>query len=279
MEKEVRIKASITQLIPFFLLLPLLTLVFVLLFGSVIYVLASSSHSIAVSMLEVLPSSYFISAYITTLKVGLMVVLLSAILSYPLAVYGRFVNFKVERLLSVVVFIPLMINPLIRAFGWMIILGREGVLNSILMYFHIITHPLSILYTENAVVLGLLELFFPFMYLSLYSSLENIPEEYILAAQSLGAGTLRVFLDIILPLSITGLATGASIIMAGCAAAFVTPSILGGLKVKTLSVLLREYVDIFLDWNVATVIALVILATTLLIIGVINLVKKLVMRW
>lgn len=279
MEGKNRIIRIISRITPFLFIMPLLTFVVFMLYGSLAYVVVSFIRTIIASFVEIVSSRYFITAYITTLKIGLAVVLLSALLSYPLAIYGKYVNQKLGSVLSLIVFIPLMVNPLIRAFGWMIILGREGLINSLLMSLNLISRPLNILYTEQAVILGLLELFFPFMYLSIYSGLENVPQECLYAARSLGAGVFRVFVDVIFPLSITGFVTGASIIMVGCAAAFVTPSILGGLKVKTLSVLLREYVDIYLDWSSATVIAIVILATAVSVIGLVNLIKRLFMKW
>lgn len=236
-------------------------------------------NDIAIKLIQVVASKYFLTAYFTTLKIGFAVVIFTATLSYPLAIYGRFKSQKVKNLLDVIVFTPLMVSPLIRAFGWMIILGREGLINSFLISLNIINEPLRILYSDIAVELGLTELFLPFMYLSISSALENIPEEYIMAARSLGAGSLRTFIDVILPLSITGFITGTAIVMAGCAAAFVTPSILGGLRVKTLSIILREYVDILPDWTAATIIALTILATVLAVTVGLNLVKRVIARW
>ncbi|MEM4482195.1 MAG: ABC transporter permease [Desulfurococcaceae archaeon] len=254
-------------------------LLLLVLVGSIVATFTISFNEITAKLIQVVASRYFITAYVTTIKVGFTVVILTAILSYPLAIYGRFKSPRIKGFFDVIVFLPLMVNPLIRAFGWMIILGKEGLLNSLLVKFNIISEPVRILYSDVAVELGLTELFLPFMYLAISSALENIPEEYIMAAQSLGAGTLRTFLDIVFPLSIAGFITGTAIVMAGCAAAFVTPSILGGLRVKTLSVLLREYVDILPDWTAATIIALTILGTVTLVIVGLNLVKRVIARW
>jgi len=261
------------------LLLPALFSIFFLLLGSLLFTISSNFSSLKDKFVQVVFSSYFITSYLTTLKIGLVVVVASAILSYPLAFYSHFYNQKLSKVMDAIVFIPLMVNPLIRSLGWMIILGREGFINWLLIKLGVINMPLRILYTDIAVEIGLLELFFPFMYTAIASSMENIPYELVMSAKSLGASSLRVFKDIVFPLSITGFMTGASIVMAGCAAAFVTPSILGGLKVRTLSILLREYVDITLDWDAATIIAIVILLTVFGFIAGINLLKKLFMRW
>jgi putative spermidine/putrescine transport system permease protein len=161
----------------------------------------------------------------------------------------------------------------------MIILGKEGFINWLFIKLNIINSPLTILYTEVAVEIGLLELFFPFMYTAIASSMENIPYELIMSARSLGANSLRIFKDVIFPLSINGFMTGASLVMAGCAAAFVTPSILGGMKVRTLSIVLRDYVDVTLDWDAATIIAISILITVFGFIAGINLLRKALLRW
>jgi len=260
-------------------LFPAFFFIFFLLLGSLLFTVFSNFNNLKDKFVEVVSSSYFIASYFTTLKIGLVVVIASAVLSYPLAFYSYFYNPKLSRVIDAVVFIPLMVNPLIRSLGWMIILGREGLINWLLIKLRVINAPLRILYTDIAVEIGLLELFFPFMYTAIASSMENIPYELVMSAKSLGAGPLRVFKDIVFPLSITGFMTGASIVMAGCSAAFVTPSILGGLKVRTLSILLREYVDITLDWDAATIIAIVILLTVFAFITGVNLLKKLLMRW
>lgn len=260
-----------------FLTPTLFLLIFVLL-GSILFTIFSDISDINEKLAPTITSKYFISAYVTTLKIGFSVVVFSALLSYPLALYSHFINKKLSRIMDVIVFVPLMVNPLIRSFGWMIILGKEGLFNWILIKIGIINTPLQILYTDKAVQIGLLELFFPFMYTAIASSLENISHEIILSAKSLGASSLRVFKDIIFPLSITGFLTGASIVMAGCCAAFVTPSILGGLKVRTLSMLLREYVDVTVDWGAATIVALAIMITVLLFVLGINLLKRALSR-
>lgn len=263
----------------FLLLAPSLAFIVLVLLASISFVISSFSRELYEEAGRVLASRYFLKAYATTLRIGLYVTLASMALAYPLAVVGRFYYPSLKRLFDVVVFLPLMVNPLIRSFGWMIVLGRNGLLSSVLHFAGLIPEPRSFLYTELAVTLGLLELFFPFMYLSISSALENVSEDYVMAARSLGAGYLRVFADVVFPLSLTGLVTGTTIVLSGCAAAFVTPSLLGGLKVKTLSVLLREYVDLFTDWTVATVIALVILLTVLSIVGALALVRRVVARW
>jgi putative spermidine/putrescine transport system permease protein len=258
---------------------PILFFIFFLLFGSILFVIFSNLSSIKDKFIPVFSSGYFIFSYLTTLKIGLVVVIVSAALSYPLAFYSHFYNQKLSRMMDIIVFIPLMVNPLIRSLGWMIILGKEGLINWLLMKLGIINSPLRILYTDIAVEIGLLELFFPFMYTAIASSMENIPYETVMSASSLGAGSLRVFKDVVFPLSITGFMTGASIVMVGCAAAFVTPSILGGMKVKTLSIILREYVDVTLDWDAATIIAIAILLTAFGFIAGISLLKRLLLRW
>ncbi|MEM3964375.1 MAG: ABC transporter permease [Thermofilaceae archaeon] len=262
-----------------FLLIPSLAFLTLVLIGSVTVTLAISFNEVISKFVQIVTSRYFVSAYLTTIKIGFVVIAFTALLSYPLAIYGRFKSPKLKSFFDAIVFTPLMVNPLIRAFGWMIILGKEGLLNTLLLSLNIVSTPLRILYTDVAVELGLTELFLPFMYLSISSALENIPEEYVMAARSLGASSFRAFVDIVFPLSITGFITGSAIVMTGCAAAFVTPSILGGLRVKTLSILLREYVDVVPDWVAATIIALMILATVLAIILGLNLVKRVIAKW
>ncbi|HEU97303.1 MAG TPA: ABC transporter permease subunit [Fervidicoccus fontis] len=115
------------------------------------------------------------------------------------------------------------------------------------------------LYTELAVVIGLVELFTPFIVASIYSALERVGEDLIMAARTLGAGSIHVFKDVILPLSAKGYFFGLTIVIAGSFTAYTTPVLLGGTKNMTLSMLLYLYAATLLDWNSAVGLSILML--------------------
>ena len=212
---------------------------------------------------NVLSTAEFYDVYSRTLKMSIMVLFICSILAYPTAYITLRMSPKWRVLMKSLIFLPVMVNPLVRGYGWLIILGREGLVNSLLRSLNIVKEPIRLLYTETAAELGLAELFFPFMFIPLLSAMENINEELILASRSLGAGSLRTFKGVILPLSLKGYLLGAATVLAGVFAAFITPTLLGGTRNRTLSMLLYEFVEWRFDWGSATAVAIITMISVL----------------
>jgi len=203
--------------------------------------------------------------YLRTLRLGLIVTFLAAILSYPTAYLISGMRPERRALMMSLVILPLLTNPVARTYAWLIILGRHGLINVLFQAIGAITTPLRIIYTENAIVIGLLQLFMPLMVLTLVSAMENIPAEVEDAARSLGANGLQTFFRILMPLSADGLVLGGTLVFTGSITAYVTPAILGGTQVLMLATLLQQRAMILLDWEGATMIAVVMIATTLMV--------------
>jgi putative spermidine/putrescine transport system permease protein len=158
-----------------------------------------------------------------------------------------------------------MTSPVARTYAWIVILGKFGIVNETLTTLHIIAEPMRILYTETAIVLGLLQLFMPILILTVSSSLENVNSEVEEAALSLGSNRIGVFFRVVVPLSFEGLIMGVTLVFTGCFTAYVTPAILGGANVLTLSTLMREQALVLMNWESATVIAVIMIITTLIL--------------
>jgi len=206
------------------------------------------------------------TAYLRSIRIGLWVTGLSAIISYPTALAIASINNRtMKTVFMTLMVLPLMTNPVARTFAWLAVLGRYGLLNNFLLSARIIEEPVRMLYTEGAVLIGLLQLFMPMMILSISSALENIPEDLSLAARSLGASGFQTFVRVTFPLSVEGLITGGTLVFTGSITAYVTPAILGGSRVLMLSTLLYQKAAVVLDWDMATTIAVMMFLTTLLI--------------
>lgn len=216
---------------------------------------------------EVLTDAQLRRVYLRTLRLGLIVTPLAALLSYPAAYYIARRSRRRRSLLMSLVILPLMTSPVARTYAWLVILGRFGLVNQTLRGLGITAEPLRLLYTERAIVLGLLQLFLPLMILTLVSAMENIPHDLEEAAASLGAGRIKRFFKIVVPLSADGLVLGGTLVFTGCITAYVTPAILGGTRVLTLSTLLHQESMVMMNWGGATVIAVLMIATTLVVHG------------
>lgn len=262
---------------PYLLAAPSLLFITIFMVAPIFYMIACTPD-FATTFAQTLYNEEFGYVYLRTVRVGAVVAALATLLAYPLAYYVGRASPIVKSFFKTIVFLPLMVNPLVRSYGWIIILGREGLLNSILTMLRIVQEPVRILYTEFAMELGLLELFFPFMFIPLLSAMENINEEVLMAARSLGAGPIRTFANILFPLTLKGYVVGLSVIMAGCAAAFVTPTLLGGFRNRTLSMLLYEYIDIRLSWGAAAATAIAIMLTVFSVNLLFNSVGKIAVK-
>lgn len=197
-----------------------------------------------------------------TLSAAAAVAGLALLLGYPIALAIAGMGPRRRGLVLVLVLFPLMVSNVIRAYGWIAILGRQGVINNVLREAGVIERPLLLLYSIDTVVVGLLTILLPYMVISLVNSLRTIDRAYHEAAQSLGAGPFRVFLHVTLPLSAPGVASGLLLVFLLTLSAYVTVALLGGPRSKLLVSLVYDAVVVF-QWPRAASLAFVLLALAL----------------
>lgn len=199
-----------------------------------------------------------------TFRLGLYVTAISAIIGYGTALAIVDANDKNKGRLIATLVLPLMISPVARTYAWVVILGKTGIVNQFLVGTGIMDTPARILFTETAIFIGLIQLFFPLMVLPLISSLENLPRDVVPAARMLGANWLTVFWKVILPLTRDGLVMGGTLVFVGSLTAYVTPAILGGSKVLMLETLLYQRVSVANDFAAAGVIAVILIVMSII---------------
>lgn len=214
----------------------------------------------AYNYLKFLLDGFYMGVLWTTIRIGLVVTLVCVVLGYPVALHLARCGPRERAILMLLIVSPLVVSIVIRSLGWLIILGRRGLLDAVggALGFG----SINLLRTETAVVIGLAHIFFPFMVLSIYGSLQNIDPVVLRAAANLGAGPLRVFQAVTLPLSVPGLLAGSLIVFALCVSSFVTPALLGGPWVKVAAYLVWEQTLQILDWGFASAIATILLIVT-----------------
>ena len=153
----------------------------------------------------------------------------SLLLGYPQAYYLSFHAGRRKDLFYQLVIIPLWVSYLVRAYAWKTILGSDGVLNTLLQYAHLASHPLDfLLYSPFAVVLTLTHIYTPFTILPIYAALEHIPRNLVEASHDLGASPFQTFWRVIFPLSIPGVLAGATFAFVLSLGDFLAPLLLGG---------------------------------------------------
>ncbi|WP_428030968.1 ABC transporter permease [Ancylobacter sp.] len=204
---------------------------------------------------------------ITTLRISLFTTIGAMLLAYPLAMVIARGPALIGRAITVLVIAPLLVNVVVRAYGWRIILGNgnSGVLNWALSYVGL--GPVEILYTEWAVVIGSMQVFLPMMVLPLAAAIGRIDPAVEDAARTLGGSSLAVFRRVTLPLSVPGLGVGCTLVFSLTASSFILPALLGGSFTKMLGTLVEEQILTVFDWPfgaaIATAMVLIVMAINL----------------
>src|SRR5213083_1108009 len=175
-----------------------------------------------------------------SLWIALLTTVVCLLLGFPLAYLIAQAPKRWQALLLLLIVIPFWTNFLIRTYAWMFILRTEGLLNTVLMAVGIVDQPLNLLYTDGAVLLGLVYGYLPFMVLPLYAALERLDPALIEAAWDLYASPVRIFTRIILPLSKPGVVAGCLLVFIPTLGAYVTPDLLGGAKTMMIGNLIQQ---------------------------------------
>jgi ABC-type spermidine/putrescine transport system permease subunit I len=207
---------------------------------------------------------YYAQLFLRTMRMALVTTLVCAVLGYPVAYVlarARPLPMAIGLFLLVV---PLMVSTVIRVFGWIVILGRNGLVNQALGLLGI--GEQRILYTETAVVIGLVNIFMPFMVLPIMAAIERIPPSLEEAATNLGAGWLQMFRRVILPMSYPGLVSGGLLVYSVSLSAFVTPVLMGGARLRVIGSQIYDEVLVSFNWPGASSLALVVIAATLVLV-------------
>ena len=253
-------------LLCFFLVLPLLS-------SLIPTVFPESSFSLQL-YIDFFKDSYFMAVLGRTLSISLIVTIFCAVLGLPAAYVISGVSKKWRGILIALTLFPLLTNSVIRSFAWITILGKNGVINNLLMMFGVITEPMSLLYTDFSIIIGSVYLFLPTMIMTLVGVLENIDDDLLEAAATLGLSPLKGFFKIILPLSLPGMIVGSILVFTGTLTAYTTPQLLGGNKKMMLATLLYQRATTLGDWTSASVIALVMIVITFAVMKALNVLAK-----
>ena len=208
----------------------------------------------------------YANIFLTSARIAGLATLLAILIAYPAAyAISRAPQMRQPMLLFFAV-LPFWSNYLIRTYAWMVLLNREGLVNNLLRWFGYEGEPLSLLYTEGAVIIGLVYNYLPFVILAIYSSLSRLNPELMEASRDLGVGPFRTFWRVTLPLTLPGVAAGGVFVFVLSIGNFVTPALLGGGRFQMIGNVVYDQFLSANDWPFGAALGLGLIAIMILLL-------------
>lgn len=224
--------------------------------------------ALATHVATIVSSEAVTTALVKTHWIALLVTLAVLLISYPMAYYMANTRGPKFTLVLFCIVVPYFTSIIVRTYAWMVLLGRNGLINQSLQALGWISEPLELLYTQTAVVIGMVYVLLPYMVLTLYAAMKSIDPSLMRAARGLGASPVYVFRRVYFPLSLHGVISGSLIVFILAIGFFITPALMGGPTDVMIAMLIERAVEITLDWPGAAVMSLVLLAVTLALYAV-----------
>ena len=218
------------------------------------------------NFLNIFQKKHYLIILLRSLKISLITTIFSIIFSYPIA-YFLAKRTRFDKALIILLMIPFWINYLIRIFAWKLILSENGIINQMLAGLHVIQEPLKMLYSQTAVILGLIYTYTPMMVLPLYATILKIDDSLVEAARDLGASPIQAFFDVIFKLSFTGIFAGTLLVFIPALGSFAIPIVLGGTDSVMIGNMIENQFYHVGDWNFgsAFTISLAVLSIVLVL--------------
>jgi putative spermidine/putrescine transport system permease protein len=220
-----------------------------------------------------LSNGSYLSVLITTLRVSFVVSLLCLAVGYPTAYFIYTRPPRQRPLLLFLVLVPMWMSILIRTYDWMLILGRQGLVNSMLLETGLISGPLKLMYTSGAVDLVMVQVLLPFMVITCFAGMSEIDDTFVRAARILGASPRAAFLRVFLPLSLDGAINGFVLVFMLSMGFFIVPALIGGPKDTMMANFIELQVE-QADWGFSAALSMVLLAATLVVMAIIRIASR-----
>ncbi|MDV3429109.1 MAG: ABC transporter permease [Bacillota bacterium] len=210
----------------------------------------------------------YLKIFINSVIISLLTTIACLFMGYPFAYIISRMNKKIRPYLMMLIILPFWTNSLVRTYAWIILLRTEGLINTYLINFGIIKEPLKLLYSNGAVLVGMVYIMFPFMVMPIYTSVEKLDETLLEAASDLYASKAKVFLNITWPLTKPGVMAGCLLVFVPTLGLFFIPDLMGGSKIVLISNLIKNQFLTARDWPFGTAISVSLMAVMLIIIFV-----------
>jgi putative spermidine/putrescine transport system permease protein len=212
----------------------------------------------------------YTKVFVRTFWMSMVVTLWCLLLGYPVAWMLAGLPARHSNLLMILVLLPFWTSLLVRTASWIIVLQKEGIINKILMWTHITSDPLQLVFNRFGVYVAMVHILLPFMILPLYSVMKNIPPSLMRAAASLGANPITAFFKVYLPQSMPGISAGCLLVFILAIGYYITPALVGGPKDQMLSYFIAFFTNNTINWGMAAGLAVLLLSATVVLYIVFN---------
>lgn len=201
----------------------------------------------------------YLDTFLLTFKLSFIVTAVTLLLGYPVAYFAASIPPRWSALVLGMIILPFWTSVLVRTYAWLVLLQRTGLINKALLGMGLIDRPLQLSYNQFGTVIAMVHILLPFMVLPLYSAMQKIPANLSQAGASLGGSPLHVFLRVFLPLSMSGVLAGVTLVFVLCLGFYITPELMGGGKSMMVSMIVSRNVEIYNSWGAASSVSVVLL--------------------
>ena len=220
-------------------------------------------HAVGEQVMTVLGSRTIRQSLEITFSISLMTTVSTLAIGYPLAYAMSCARGLAFRIIGASVILPYFTSIIVRTYAWMVLLGRAGLINQVLLRLHLVDAPLALMYNRTGVVIGMTYVLLPYMVLTLYATMKGIDSSLLRAAEGMGASRLAVFGRVFLPLTMRGVLAGVLIVFILAIGFFITPELMGGPRDLMIGMLIERQIELGNDWPLAAIMSLVLLMLTL----------------
>jgi putative spermidine/putrescine transport system permease protein len=258
-------------LFSFVFVLPLVMLVFVSLFKTPQFNAMGADQYV-----RFLSDTFNLQVLLDTLVLGIEVATLTLVLAYPLGLVYMAAGALARTLITFLILLPLLTSTVVRTFAWIVILGREGIVNSAMLSLGLWDQPVRLLYSWGGLVIALAQIQLPLMALPVINSLLRVNPNLLKAAEGLGAARARVFVTVLLPLTLPGAIAGWLLVFAAAVTAFITQTLVGGGRIILMPLYIYQQAMGVQDWPFSAALSLTF---TVAVVGIVLLVGTLSRRF
>jgi putative spermidine/putrescine transport system permease protein len=249
----------------FLLLAPsvLLWIVFLISLGNMLWLSVSGPQGLNVNLyVHFFATPVYRQVLFKTFRTAAVVTVATLVLAYPVSYLLTRVSSRTASIMMIAVVLPFFTSVMVRTYAWIVILGRQGLINELLRTTGLVSSPLSLLYNSSAVVVGMTYVMLPYMVLTLYTTMRRIDQRLLHAAQNLGAGPLQIFWRVIMPLSLPGVISGSLLVFLLSLGFFITPALMGGPPDVLLAMLVEREIELTANWGFGSAMGMILFLIT-----------------